>query len=117
MGVELKQSQTNLYDLDFHLWVEETIKRLQEKDFENIDLENLIEEISDLSHRQKKKLKNLLIRLFEHLLKLKYWKAERINNTGHWEREILNFRQQINDELQDSPSLRPYLSEILSECF
>lgn len=117
MVVELKQLHTNLYDSDYHLWVEETVRRLEAKDFDNIDLVNLIEEVSDLSRRQKKKLKNLLIKLFEHLLKLKCWKAERINNKGHWEGEILNFRQQINDELQDSPSLEPYLSEILIECF
>ena len=41
----------------------------------SLDLENLIEEVSDLSRREKKKLKNLLIKLFEHLLKLTYWRA------------------------------------------
>ncbi|MGK7873303.1 MAG: DUF29 family protein, partial [Xenococcaceae cyanobacterium] len=53
----------------------------------------------------------------EHLLKLKYWQAEQNNNRGHWQGEIANFRKQIKDELEDSPSLRGYLLEILDECY
>ena len=117
MFSDLKQLQESLYDTDYNLWIEETVKKLRAKDFETIDLENLIEEVSDLSRRQKKKLKNLLIKLFEHLLKLTYWESEREYNQGHWQGEIRNFRQQINDELQDSPSLKPYLLDIFIECY
>ncbi len=80
-----------LYDTDYHLWVLETFKKLKNKDFESLDLENLIEEVSDLSRRQKKKLKSLLRNLFEHLLKLKYWQAEQNNNFRHWQGEITIF--------------------------
>ena len=117
MVSDLKQFSKTLYDTDYNLWVLETVAKLQKKDFENIDLENLIEEVSDLSRREKKKLKNLLIKLFEHLLKLKYWESEREYNQGHWQGEIRNFRQQINDELDDSPSLKPYLQDIFVECY
>ena len=117
MVYKLKKTTKNLYNNDYNLWVEETVKKLQAKDFENLDLENLIEEVADLSRREKKKLKNLLIKLFEHLLKLKYWEVEKEYNQGHWSAEILNFRQQINDELKDSTSLKPYLSDIFSECY
>ena len=117
MVSKLKQLTKNLYDTDYNLWVEETVKKLQAKDFDALDLENLIEEVSDLSRREKRKLKNLLIKLFEHLLKLTYWEAAREYNQGHWSAEILNFRQQINDELKDSPSLKPYLSDIFIECY
>lgn len=117
MIFELKQSPTTLYDTDYNLWIEETVQKLQAKDFETIDLENLIEEVSDLSRREKKRLKNLLIKLFEHLLKLTYWESAREYNQGHWQGEIRNFRQQINDELYDSPSLKPYLQDIFVECY
>ena len=117
MVSDLEQLQKSLYDTDYNLWIEETVQKLQAKNFENLDLENLIEEVSDLSRREKKKLKNLLIKLFEHLLKLTFWEAEREYNRGHWEGEILNFRQQINDELEDSPSLKPYLLDIFLECY
>jgi DNA repair ATPase RecN len=107
----------DLYESDYSLWVLETVKLLQNRDFQSLDLENLIEEVGDLSRRDQKKLKNLLKRLLEHLLKLKYWESEVVRNQAHWKGEILNFRQQIRDELQDSPSLRPFLKQIFDDCY
>ncbi|MEE3719733.1 DUF29 domain-containing protein [Tumidithrix elongata RA019] len=95
MFIEYKQAAKNLYDTDYHLWVEQTVKHLENKEFDALDLKNLIEEFSDLSRREKRKLESLLTRLFEHLLKLKYWELERTQNRGLWEAEILNFRKQI----------------------
>ena len=56
-------------------------------------------------------------RLFEHLLKLKYWQSELVRNEAHWKSKVLNFRQQIRDELKDSPSLKPYLRRIFDQCY
>ncbi len=117
MVTELKLEQKSLYDTDYNLWVLETVKRLKNRDLDSLDWDNLIEEVEDLSRRDKKKLKSLLKRLCEHLLKLKYWESERERCRGHWQREITNFRQQIHDELKDSPSLKPHLREIFNECY
>ncbi len=117
MVVESQQRQKQLYEADYHLWVVETVKQLQNQDFESVDWDNLIEEISDLARRDKKKLKSLLKNLIEHLLKLKYWQAEKSRNQGHWQAEITNFRQLIRDELEDSPSLQPYLYEVYPQCY
>lgn len=117
MLTQPRQATKSLYETDYHLWVMETLSKLEKKDFDSLDLENLIEEVLDLSRRQKKKLKSLLRNLFEHLLKLKYWQAEQNNNSRHWQGEITNFRKQIKDELEDSPSLVPYLLEVLDECY
>lgn len=117
MVVELKTTSKKLYDTDYNFWVIETVKQLENKDFDAIDLENLIEEVSDLSRRDKKKLKSLLRNLLEHLLKLKYCEFEFVQNQGHWKGEIRNFRKQIKDELENSLSLKPYLVEILDKCY
>ena len=117
MVTQLKLTAKNLYDSDYHLWVIETVKQLENKEFNALDLDNLIEEVADLSRRQKKKLKNLLRNLFEHLLKLTYWQAEIPYNKFYCKGEIRNFRKEINDELEDSPSLRNYLNDILDECY
>ena len=98
MIAKLNQNQKILYNADYNLWVLETIKQLKNKDFNALDLENLIEEVLSLSRRDKKKLKNLLRRLFEHLLKLKYWQSEIERNKAHWKGEIRNFRKQIQDD-------------------
>jgi hypothetical protein len=117
MVAELKRELRTLYDNDYNLWVLETVKQLQNRDFNSIDWENLIEEVWDLSRRDKKKLKSLLRRLFEHLLKLKYWESEVEYSKAHWQGEIRNFRKQIKDELEDSPSLKNYLGDIFAECY
>ena len=117
MLLELKQKSKSLYDTDYNLWVLETVVKLEKRDFNSIDWENLIEEVEALSRRDKKKLKSLLIKLFEHLLKLRYWSSEYLRNKGHWEGEIRNFRQLIQLELADSPSLKPYLADELSDCY
>ncbi|MGL5033000.1 MAG: DUF29 domain-containing protein [Microcystaceae cyanobacterium] len=117
MVAELQPQLKSLYDTDYHLWVTETVKQLQNRELDSLDWENLIEEVSDLSRRNQKKLKSLLKLLFEHLLKLKYWQAEIDRNQNHWKREIRNFRQQIKDELEDSPSLTRYFVNIIPDCY
>jgi len=117
MVAESQQAQKQLYETDYHLWVVETVKQLQNRDLEAIDWENLIEEVSDLSRREKRRLESLLTRLFEHLLKLKYWDSERKRNQGHWQGEVRNFRIQIQRDLKASPSLKRHLSEVFEVCY
>lgn len=109
--------QKNLYETDYNLWVLDMVEKLKRQEFSGLDLANLIEEVEDLSRREKKKLKSLLIKLYEHLLKLKYWHSEYERNKGHWRSEIRNFRQLINMELEDSPSLRLYIAENFIGCY
>ena len=117
MVAEFKQLPKTLYDTDYYLWIEETVKKLQTQDFNDIDWENLIEEVASLGRSEKRAIKSLLTRLFEHLLKLAYWESERSYNQNHWLREIRNFRKQIKDELKASPSLKNYLREVFEECY
>ncbi len=117
MAQKLVRTQNTLYETDYNLWVLETVKQLQHRDFSSLDVENLIEEVEDLSRRDKQKLESLLIRLIGHLLKLKYWESERENNQGHWKGEIRNFRKQINKLLKASPSLKPHIKSVFFECY
>jgi len=117
MVAELHKNTQSLYETDYNLWVLETVQKLQCRNLDDLDWENLIEEVEALSRRDKKKLKSLLRLLFEHLLKLSYWKSEKQNNRNHWEAEIINFRQLIQDELADSPSLKVYLQDVWQECY
>jgi DNA repair exonuclease SbcCD ATPase subunit len=113
----VKALYSTLYGYDYNLWLLETVRKLECKDFASLDLENLIEEVLDLSRRDKQKLKSLLKKLIEHLLKLKYWQSEREKNQPHWQAEITNFRQLIRDELEASPSLKSYIDEIYLSCY
>jgi hypothetical protein len=102
----------SLYDTDYQRWLEQTLLQLKARDFHNIDIENLIEEIESLGRKDKRAISSYLIRLCEHLLKVKYWEAERERCFRGWVLEINHFRSEIELILKDSPSLIPFLTEI-----
>jgi hypothetical protein len=101
-----------LYDRDFYLWIQTTTQLLKERRWENIDWENLIEEIESMGRSERKKLKNRLIITIEHLLNLRYWKAEKAYNARGWRGTIVEQRRQIFLSVEDSPSLKSLLKEI-----
>ncbi|WP_416674371.1 DUF29 domain-containing protein [Egbenema bharatensis] len=111
MQSEVNLKSASLYDTDYQLWLEQTVAQLREKDFNNLDLENLIEEIESLGKSDRRAISSYLLRLCEHLLKLKYWESERERCFRGWILEINNFRSEIELILKDSPSLQPFLSE------
>ncbi len=117
MTVQSSQLVQTLYEADYYLWVDTTVKKLRCAKFDTVDWENLIEEIESMGRSEKRALASLLTRLFEHLLKLTYWESERENNGNKWKGEITAFRLQIKKLLKDSPSLKPYLTEIFDECY
>lgn len=114
MTARVKTSLKDLYRLDFVRWIETTAEQLRNQDYADVDWENLIEEIEDMSRRERKALKSHLIVVLLHLLK---WKYQPEYRTGSWRGSIREHRRRINEDLQDSPSLAPYLQEIWAECY
>ena len=105
----------SLYEQDTSLWVTETVNKLKAKDFENLDLENLIEEVETLGKSQRNATKSFLRRLIEHLLKRCYVPFPECY-IG-WQREIRAFRNEIKDILEDSPSLKNFFLEIFPKVY
>ncbi|MFN5513298.1 MAG: DUF29 domain-containing protein [Cyanobacteriota bacterium] len=110
-SLEVKSQSTALYDADYVLWVERTVAQLKTQDFSHLDLENLIEEVDSLGRSEKHVIASYLTRLCEHLLKIQYWESERANCFRGWDLEITNFRLEIQEQLEVSPSLKPYLKD------
>ena len=104
-----------LYDLDFALWIDETVKHLKCGYFAEVDLENLIEEVESLGKSQRKAVRSYLLRLLEHLLKRCYVLMS--ESYRGWEIEIRNFRRELKQEFKDSPSLKKFMLEILTESY
>jgi hypothetical protein len=105
----------SLYDQDILLWVEDTVAKLKAHDFTKLDLENLIEEVETLGKSQRNAMRSLLRRLIEHLLKRCYVPLPECY--FGWEREIRTFRNDIKDILEDAPSLKNQILEILPKVF
>lgn len=108
---------SKLYEQDFYLWLQTTAKLLKEKKLELVDFDSLIEEIESMGKSERKELKSRLTTLIEHLLKIKYWQAEKPKNARGWRQTIVEQRRQIEYLLEDSPSLRALLAELFSECY
>ena len=75
MQTVTKNDLKKLYEIDDHLWLEETIKLLRENRLNGLDIENLIEELESLSRRDKAKVKSLLEQIIIHVLLLQYWQT------------------------------------------
>ncbi|MEH2066543.1 MAG: DUF29 domain-containing protein [Nostoc sp.] len=88
-----------LYETDEDLWLEETIELLKQKQFHQLDLENLIEELISLGKRDLAKAKSLLRQIIIHILLLQHLQVEYERNYRHWIGEIKTFRYDLNNHL------------------
>ncbi|MGA9380230.1 MAG: DUF29 domain-containing protein [Phormidium sp.] len=104
-----------LYETDEFEWLQLTIQLLKNRQLESLDLENLIEELEELSRRDKSAVSSLLKQIIIHLLLLEYWTNERELNANHWRSEIYGFRDQLDEIL--TKTLRNYLEENLDSIY
>lgn len=100
-----------LHDRDFNLWVEGIANSIKKRDINNMDWDNLLDEIEDMGKSYKRALRSYTQRLIEYIFKLKYWQSELERNKNGWKSEVINFRSEIENILEDSPSLKNYLAE------
>jgi len=102
------------YDEDFVAWTQHQATMLREGKWDQIDLLNLAEEIESLGNSVRRELSSRLRILVVHLLKWRYQPERRIE--GHsWETTINMQRNDIDDLLHDSPSLRSQVQERLTQ--
>jgi hypothetical protein len=99
---------TTLYEQDYALWSEKMADLIANKRFDELDIENLVEEVGDLSKRERDRLLSSIRLIVHHLLKWDYQVPLRSRSwLGTIQRERLN----IIDYLADSPSLRKYVTD------
>lgn len=101
---------TTLYDQDFFAWTQRQVELLKTQQWEQVDVENLIEEIDSLGKRERQELRNRLGVLLGHLLKWHYQSEARSKS---WFYTIREQRRRIQEHLADNPSLKPYLAEAI----
>jgi hypothetical protein len=111
------ETKLSLYDRDFYLWIQQTAEALKNRDFEQLDWDNLIKEVESMGRGERRELKSRLLVIMEHLLKLMYWEDEKARNARGWRTTVLEQRTQLELLLEDSPSLRGMVSDIFSESY
>ncbi len=104
-----------LYEIDDYQWLEETVSLLKKHQFEQLDLDNLIEELEELGREKKNVVASLLDQIIRHLLLLQYWTSESEYNAVHWQEEIYTFRTQLGRKI--TTDLRNYLEGELNSIY
>ncbi|MFN4843736.1 MAG: DUF29 domain-containing protein [Dolichospermum sp.] len=110
------QANYEIYEQDYTEWLDITLNQLQNRDLENVDWEHLIEEITALGNEQRRKVESYLLRLLIHLLLYNYWSSEKDWSGRGWEKEIDNFRLEL-DLLLESKVLYNHCVKILDKIY
>ena len=106
---------TVLYEQDYGLWAEQMADLLSAGRFAELDIENLVDEVRDLSKRERDRLLSSVRLIVHHLLK---WDYQPQRRSRSWQITIQRERLHIIRYLEDSPSLKRYLtSEWLNKTY
>jgi len=97
-----------LYEQDYSQWAETMADFLASGNFTELDIENLVEEVRDLSKRERDRLLSSLRLIVHHLLK---WDYQPQRRSRSWQVTIQRERNNIAFYIKDSPSLKRYLSD------
>ena len=104
-----------LYEHDFAAWARQQAEALRAtaRGGSNrlLDWENLAEEIESLGRSQRSALGSHVIRIIQHLVKLEYSPA--VEPRNGWRRTIRLARLQVQRRVEDSPSLKPELGQVV----
>jgi hypothetical protein len=102
------------YANDYAGWIEETARAIEDGRFEEIDRAALADEVRDLGKTERRELKSALKILIMHMLKSRY-QPEKI--TRSWELTMRSQRNDIAEYLEESPSLRRELPELITASY
>lgn len=101
-------------DWDFYNWTQTQSQLLQQKHWDKLDWQGLIEVLEDMGRAERRELERRLEVLILHLLKWQYQPSLRSRS---WQLTIREQRLRLQMLLEDSPSLKPYLSRCLAKVY
>lgn len=102
------------YEKDLALWAEEQAGLLRQRASNALDWDNLAEEIEGVAGSERKEIRSRLRILCMHLLK---WQYQQERRSRSWRTTIDSQRDDLDDALEHSPSLRPYAGTALARAY
>src|SRR3981081_3195920 len=97
-----------LYESDFYAWTPEQARLLRERRFDDLDLDNLVDEVESVGRSDKRQIESRLEVLIAHLLK---WKLQPVVRGNGWMSTIFEQRRRLIRLVEDSPSLREFFRQ------
>jgi len=114
MSVAIPAKEELEYEKDFSKWAKNQAKFLRNREFTKLDMGNLVEEIEDLSKRERDKLASHLENLLMHKLKVKFQPGKHAKS---WDLSIKAADHKVQKVLKENPSLKPKLKDIVKDAF
>jgi hypothetical protein len=112
----------DLYHRDFNAWIAEQVDLLRAGRAGDIDAAHLIEELEDMGKSNLRELQSRLVILLAHLLKWEFQlqalsERWREFEGKSWRDTIIEQRAQIATLLEDSPSLKQTLTDVMERAY
>jgi hypothetical protein len=107
---------TVLHGQDFYAWTQQQAQLLKSGQFFKLDVEHLVEELESMSATERRELISRLEILLMHLLK---WQFQPAFQGRSWLLTIKGQRLQLNDHLDENPSLKnpDFLQESIKKAY
>jgi hypothetical protein len=102
------------HETDFSKWTQRQSRHLKRREFSQLDIDNLIEELEGLGRSEKRALKSYIEVFLMHLLKIQFQPKKR---TISWDLSIKEAKYKAQSILQENPSLQPKLKELIKEAY
>jgi len=108
------------YETDVVRWSERQAALLRERaagtlvNEADLDWTNIAEEIESVGINQKREVRRRLARICQHLLK---WAFQPELQSRSWHATLAIQRRELKDVLKDSPSLKPFVAEVLEDAY
>lgn len=91
------------YEEDYAAWLEAQMSLMRNARFDELDLENLIDEVNDLGVSNYKSFVSAIRIVLLHMLK---WDIQEDHRSRSWSDTIEEHQRRVLDELESSPSYR-----------
>ncbi|HJU09866.1 MAG TPA: DUF29 domain-containing protein [Candidatus Binataceae bacterium] len=110
----LSVPETRAHNADFHGWTSDQVSLIQQRQFDAVDWQNVIEELMAAARNEERALGSQFERFLLHLLK---WQYQPDKRSGSWEAPIVDARRKIDKALRRSPSLKSELDETFRDAY
>lgn len=111
-----------LYQTNYAVWAQRNAELLRARRFEELDIEHLLEELSDMSKSDRRELHSRLLVLLAHLLKWQFQYPQltdrwREFDGRSWRSTIVEQRAQLEGLLRQSPGLKSAVEASIAEAY
>jgi hypothetical protein len=103
---------TSLYDADLNAWLNQQVEYLQAKQFDKLDIDNIIEELEAVRRMERRCMESHFTILLALLLKARY-QPEMSSET--YLLSLVHSRMEIEAIIEDSPSMKEEMQTIFEK--